>query len=216
MRRKMTQPPAPSVSKDVQDMRLRSLSRIYELTSELLHVEHMEVFLTSIAKSVSDIFGFDRVSISILDDEKGIFTDHAFAGYSEEDKREILSNPTSFTREEVLKDFREDCRISRIAYYIPCEKQTSTLDGFVAVRDKDAALQPRKSEDSWHELDLMYFALQNRMGELIGYLQVDYPGDWKIPPMETLQEIELFANIAAVGVENLNMFKRAQDLLEER
>jgi signal transduction histidine kinase/uncharacterized protein YigA (DUF484 family) len=211
----MTQPPAPSVSKDNQDKRLRSLSRIYELTSELLHVEHMDVFLTSIVKSVSDIFGFDRVSISVLNEEEGIFTDHAFAGYSEEEKREILSNPTSFTREEILQDFREDCRISRITYYVPYEKQTSTVNGFVVIRDKQAAAKPRKSKDSWHELDLLYFALQNRMGELIGYLQVDYPKDLKIPPMETLQEIELFANIAAVGVENLNMFERAQDLLDE-
>ena len=215
MRPEMTQPPAPSLSSEVQDKRLRSLSRIYELTSELLHVEHMDVFLTSIANAVSEIFGFDRVSISILDDERGFFTDHAFAGYSEQQKQEILSSPSAFSREEVLQDFREDCRMSRISYYIPFEKQTSTINGFVVVRDKGAAVQPRKSEDSWHELDLMYFALQNRMGDLIGYLQIDYPRDWKIPSMEVVQEVELFANIAAVGVENLNMFKRAQDLLEE-
>ncbi len=211
----MTNPPAPSPSADVQDKRLRSLSRIYELTSELLHVEHMDVFLSSIAKSVSEIFGFDRVSISILDDERGIFTDHAFAGYTEDQKQEVLSNPSAFSREEIMQDFREDCRLSRIAYYIPYEQQTSTANGFVAIRDKEQAITPRKTRDSWHELDLMYFALRNRMGDLIGYLQVDYPKDWKIPAMETIQEIELFANIAAVGVENLNMFKRAQDLLEE-
>ena len=215
MRVKMTQPPAPSPPADAQDTRLRSLSRIYELTSELLHVEQMDVFLTSIAKAVSDIFGFDRVSISILDDERGIFTDHAFAGYSEEQKQEILSNPSAFSRDEILQAFRADCRISRIAYYIPVEKQTSAVNGFVAIRDRAAAVQERKSSNSWHELDLMYFALQNRMAELIGYLQVDYPKDGKIPSLQTVQEIELFANIAAVGVENLNMFKRAQDLLEE-
>jgi len=211
----MTEPPEISVSKDAQEKRLRTLSRIHELTSESLHVEHMDVFLTSIAKSVSEIFGFDRASISILDDEKGLFTDHAFAGYSEEEKQEILSDPSAFTREVILEDFKGEFRISKTAYYIPYEKQGTAVNGFVAVRDKDSAIQPRKSEGSWHELDLLYFALQNGMGELIGYLQVDYPKDGKIPSMETVKEIELFASIAAVGVENLNMFKRAQDLIEE-
>jgi len=211
----MTRPPAPSEPVEVQDTRLRSLARIYELTSELLHVEHMDVYLTSIAKAVSEIFGFDRVSISILDDERGVFADHAFAGYSEEQKREVLSNPSAFSRDEILQDFRDDCRISRIAYYIPSEKQTGTAENFVAVRDSGAAVQTRKSPDSWHELDLLYFALQNRRGELIGYLQVDYPRDEKIPPTEVIQEIELFANIAAVGVENLNMFNRVRSVLEE-
>ena len=211
----MTEPPEISVSKDAQEKRLRTLSRIHELTSESLHVEHMDVFLTSIAKSVSEIFGFDRASISILDDEKGLFTDHAFAGYSEEEKQEILSDPSAFTREVILEDFKGEFRISKTAYYIPYEKQGTAVNGFVAVRDRDSAIQPRKSEGSWHELDLLYFALQNGMGELIGYLQVDYPKDGKIPSMETVKEIELFASIAAVGVENLNMFKRAQDLIEE-
>ena len=215
MRREMTEPPTPSVSKDTQEKRLRTLSRIHELTSQLMHVEHMEVFLTSIAKAVSEIFGFDRVSISILDDEKGIFTDHAFAGYSEEEKREILSDPDAFSREVILEDFKGEFRISKAAYYIPYEKQTTAVNGFVAVRDRESAIQPRRSEDSWHELDLLYFALQNGMGELIGYMQVDYPKDGKIASIETVQEIELFASIAAVGVENLNMFKRAQDLLDE-
>lgn len=181
----------------------------------MLHVEQMDVFLTSIAKSVSDIFGFDKVSISILDEEKGFFTDHAFAGYSEEEKQEVLSSPSAFTVDEILADFREDCRISRIAYYVPAEKQASTVNGFVAVRNKEAASRPRESPDSWHELDLMYFALQNRRGNLIGYLQADYPKDGKVPSIDIVQEIELFAGIAAVGVENLNMFKRSGDLLEE-
>ena len=211
----MTEPPAPLVSKDVQEQRLRNLSRIHELTSALLHVEHMEVFLTSIAKSVNEIFGFDRASISILDEEKGLFTDHAFAGYTEEEKQEILSDPGAFTREVILEDFKGEFRISKAAYYIPYEKQGTAVNGFVAVRDRDSAIQPRKSEESWHELDLLYFALQNGNGELIGYMQVDYPRDGKIPQIVTIQEIELFASIAAVGVENLNMFKRAQDLIEE-
>jgi len=74
-------------------------------------------------------------------------------------------------------EFREDCKVSRIGYFLPVEKQDFTLDQFLLVRDKDAALKPRISPDSWHELDLLYFALMSRSGDMIGYLQVDYPFD---------------------------------------
>lgn len=197
------------------DTRTKSLARIHELTTELLHVEDISGLLKRIAESVRELFHFDRVCISIIDNERGIFTDHALAGYKLEDELEINSNPTAFLKEEILEDFREDCKISSIAYYIPVEKQTSPPDSFVVVKDREAAYMPRKAPGRWHELDLLYFALYDRGGELIGYLQVDYPEDGMVPSAETVAEIELFASIAAVGVENSKVYQSVHNLLQE-
>jgi signal transduction histidine kinase/uncharacterized protein YigA (DUF484 family) len=194
---------------------MRSLSRTFELTIELLHVEDIATFLKRIAESVREIFGFQTVSISILDDEKGIFTDHAMAGYTPEQETEIRKNKDAFSKEEILSDFRDDCKVSKIAYFIPAEKQKSPLSDFVAVRDREAAARPRSSPDAWHELDLLYFALLDRRGDLIGYMQVDYPANGKIPSIQTVEELELFAGVAAVGVENSRMYRRTLDLLQE-
>jgi GAF domain-containing protein len=197
------------------DTRTSSLARIHELTTELLHVEDMSGFLTRIADSVRELFHFDRVSISIIDEERGIFTDHALAGYKPEDEIEIDGNPTAFLKEEIMEDFREDCKISSIAYYIPVEKQTSPPDDFVAVKDREAASKPRKAPGRWHELDLLYFALYDQAGELIGYLQVDYPEDGMVPSADTVAEIELFASIAAVGIENSKIYQSVHSMLQE-
>jgi signal transduction histidine kinase/uncharacterized protein YigA (DUF484 family) len=194
---------------------MRSLSRCFELTTELLDVEDIGALLQRIAESVKEIFGFRLVSISILDDTIGVFADHAMAGYLPEEEVEIRNNPQAFSRDDIVADFKEDCRVSKIAYFIPVEKATGDLESFVVVQDKEGARLPRKSPDSWHELDLLYFMLLNRRGNLIGYLQVDYPLDGKLPPLETVEEIELFAGIAAVAIENSRMFKRANDLLTE-
>jgi signal transduction histidine kinase/uncharacterized protein YigA (DUF484 family) len=204
----------PSQGQNV-DRYYHSLARIHELTIDLLDVEDISALLQRIAESVRETFGFGRVSLSILDSHKGVFTDHAMAGYAPEDEAEVRRREDAFTVEEMLADFREDCRISKSAYFIPVEKQKGSANSFVVVKNKEAALKPRKSPDSWHELDLLYFSLQDRRGEMIGFLQVDYPADGRIPSMETVAEIELFAGIAGVGIENSKYYKRAQDLLKE-
>ncbi|MBU0624611.1 MAG: GAF domain-containing sensor histidine kinase [Candidatus Thermoplasmatota archaeon] len=208
-------PTLPSDPNYKADRRVDSLARTFELSVELLHIEDITAFLQRIAESVKEIFKFQSVSISILDDERGLFTDHAMAGYSPSAQEEILSTPSAFERDEILADFREDCKISKITYFIPFEKQESPISDFVAVRDKNGATRSRLSPESWHELDLLYFALLNRHGDLIGYMQVDYPDDGKIPLRQIAEEIEVFAGIAAVGIENSKMFKRTLDLLSE-
>lgn len=198
-----------------QERRTESLSRIFELTKDLLSVEDVSVFLRRIAETVRELFGFDRVSIATMDEFRGIFTDHALAGYPKEAENEIRNSPHAFEVREILDDFRDDCRVSKIAYFVPVEKQNCSVDSFVAVRDREGALRPRLSPDSWHELDLLYFGLYNRHGSMIGFLQVDYPIDGKIPSKETVEEIELFASIAAVAIENSEAYKRSMLLLRE-
>jgi hypothetical protein len=210
-------PDAPSIPrKNAQpdSKRNETLSRTVELTAQLLHVERMEVFLQGITESVRSLFSFDRVSISILDDERKAFIEPAMAGYSEEDMAETLANPEAFSVDEIMQDFREDCKVSRLAYYIPYEKQSTPAEGFILVRDPKASIQARKSPDLWHELDLLYFTLNDQKGNIIGYMQVDYPTDHKIPSLETIQEMELFAGVAAVGIENSKMFKKTRGYLD--
>jgi len=194
---------------------MQSLARIFDLIAELLNVEDISILLKKTAESVHDLFGFERVSISVLDPTRGIFTDHAMAGYSPAQERTIENSPSAFGIAEILEDIREDCKISRIAYYVPVEKQSRPVDSFVEVKDKDAARKPRKSSNAWHELDLLYFSLMNRKGQMIGYLQADYPADGLVPSMDVIEEIELFATVAAVGIENSEIYRRSLLLLEE-
>jgi len=191
------------------------LARVNELAGDLLHVEDISVLLRRIAESVSEIFRFQKATISILDDRNEFFARHSMAGYSPEEEAEILSKPEFFSRDEILNDLRDDCKISKIAYYIPVERHKAPAETFLAVMDRDAAQRPRATPDSWHELDLLYFALLSRKGDIIGYLQVDYPKDGKLPSKEAVELIELFANLAALGIENSNMFRRIQSLLTE-
>lgn len=196
------------------DVRMRSLSRIFELTTDLLKVEDVDSLLKRIAESVKELLGFGVVSIWILDKDRNAFASHASAGHTPEEEAAIAKSDL-FSVQEIMADFREDCRMSEISYYIPAEKQKSGPEDFVVLRNKEAALSPRLSPDSWHELDLLYFVLYNRKGAMIGYMHVDYPTDGRIPSKETISEVELFAGIAAVGIENAEMYRQSQRLLAE-
>ncbi len=194
---------------------MKTLSLIFDLTAELLHVEDIGGLLTKVSEMVRDQFGFERVSISILDEDKGVFNNQVLVGYSDEMIAQLKAEENSFEVSEIIADFKPEFKLSKIAYYVPYEQQTTPAVDFVAVRDRAAALGPRKTPDSWHELDLLYFALYDRTGAMIGYLQVDYPSDDKIPSPETISEVELFATIAAVAIENSSRYKRSLDVLKE-
>lgn len=208
-------PTLPQGNAGEAERRVKSLARIYELTSGLLNVEDMSSMLTKVADSVRELFGFQLAGISILDEKTQNFTLHFMSGYTEEERKEIEDHPAIFSRRDIQADLKDDCKVSRIAYFIPVEKQKATVDDFIVVRDKDAGRANRKTPDSWHELDLLYFSLVSRRGDLIGYLQADYPIDGKLPSVQTVQEIELFANISAAAIENHNMYRRTADLLNE-
>ena len=213
---RMTQADPPTVgTSDATERRLRTLSSIVELTTDLLHVEDMSTFLRRIVETVRNQFGFDRVSISIADDTRGIFTDHALAGYPPDVANDVRNNREAFELDVILADFRDDCKVSKLAYYVPAEKQETSVDNFVAVKSREAAMKPRTSPEAWHELDLLYFALYNRRGSVIGFMQADYPFDGKVPSRQTIEEIELYASIAAVAIENSEAYKRSIILAQE-
>jgi signal transduction histidine kinase len=185
------------------------------LTSELLHPEYIDALLKRTCESVREIFGFDLVGISILDEGRNVFVLRSFAGYTKEEEQELMRSEMLFAKDVILSDFIDDCRVGNIAYYVPVEKKNASPDDFAVVRHPEEALKPRAAPGLWHELDLLYFALYNRRDELVGYLQVDYPRDGKVPSAQTIEEIELFASLAAVGIENSSMFQQMQQLVAE-
>jgi signal transduction histidine kinase len=131
-------------------------------------------------------------------------TIHSLAGYTAEEER--IVRQCDILKDAVLQDFKEEFRITRTGYFIPGEVQGNGA-GFVFVENPDKVMKPRETPDSWHELDLLYFAMYDREGKMLGYIQLDYPVDGKIPTKETMEAMEAFASIATIAIENSAMFK---------
>ena len=139
-------------------------------------------------------------------------TVHALTGYLPEEEEEVRKGVID--KADILDDLKDEFRVTRTGYFIPGEAQGDGSN-FVFVEDPSKMKEGRKHPGSWHELDLVYFVMHDREGAPLGYLQVDYPLDDKIPTKETMEAMEAFANIATIAIENSTTLKATERAREE-
>ena len=70
-------------------------------------------------------------------------------------------------------------------------------------------LGPRAA-DEWHEDDVLLVPLHSRSGEVVGYFSLDDPADRRVPTRETIELLEVFANHAAVAIENARLYAQLE------
>jgi len=58
-------------------------------------------------------------------------------------------------------------------------------------------------------MDYIDFIMSDRLGNWIGYLEINEPGDGKMPSMETLDRIQILSDLAAIAIENSKMYEEA-------
>ncbi|NTW01121.1 MAG: GAF domain-containing protein, partial [Oscillochloris sp.] len=65
----------------------------------------------------------------------------------------------------------------------------------------------------WHPRDAMFSLLRNSRGELLGLIHVSDPEDGMLPGPEQVQILDIFANQAAVALENAQLYSDLQQSL---
>jgi len=65
---------------------------------------------------------------------------------------------------------------------------------------------PRESESDWHELDYMDFIMTDRLGNWVGWIEVDDPPDKKVPSRECVDGMQMMADLCAVAFENAKAY----------
>jgi K+-sensing histidine kinase KdpD len=62
----------------------------------------------------------------------------------------------------------------------------------------------------WHPLNALFSLMRDNRGELLGLLCVDEPEDGLLPTPEQVQILEIFANQAAIAIENAQLYVEQQ------
>jgi signal transduction histidine kinase len=70
--------------------------------------------------------------------------------------------------------------------------------------------------DAWLPGDMLFVPIDLRAGQVAGIISVDQPVDGRRPRSQTLLTLEIFANQAAVAIENARLYERLQEELAER
>jgi len=197
---------------ELQERRAAQMSQILAVASSILTVTDPPKLIEAVLTSIDDLFKFKSISITLYDEAERCFKWVGFSGYTEEQMARARKLKTPI--EVIERDTKPEYRVGYLAHYKPAEKTIpDDFSQYFVFNDVEEAAklmeEPRKSPDSWHELDDLAFLIQNRAGKTIGVIYVDQPVDGKIPSREVIELVEVFVSLVAIALENARLYSEA-------
>jgi GAF domain-containing protein len=174
------------------------LAHLHRVAVDMQRAETLADRLQIIADGIRAL-GWGRVAVSTRDADLNTI-DLVCAGFAPKDEAELRANllPGSEWRNRFSGEL-ERFRLGN-CYYLPWSDPW--------VRETVHGVESHKSPgqgDTWHPQDLLYVPLLGRAGRIVGIIGLDDPDDGHRPTAEGLQIIEVFAQGAALTVENAQM-----------
>ena len=185
--------------------RTDQMSSLLEVGRHLRADVSLEDTLEEIAYAIQETVGFDVVLISVCDGTPPMMRRVAAAGLPLHQFEELKQVRQPAARVEGL--FREEYRIGA-GYFYPFQKRQeweADLHTLVPMPSADGWEQ-----GEWHPNDMLLIPLRGAGGRLLGHISVDNPRDGLRPSSQTLEALTIFANQAAVALENANLYADAQ------
>ena len=198
------------------DMQAATLKKVTELAVNLLRERRLDALLDRMLDVTMQSFGFSAGAILIAERETESYAYSVVRGYPPQADELLRKRRIPFALADLKMDKRFAIRPS--VYYAPAERQTWYTDPELCFYP-DRVDQRRGPANAWHEADTLIFALRSSSGEVIGLLIPDAPADRTVPSDETIDNIALFARLAAAAIENVHIVAtettRAKTLSEQ-
>ncbi len=194
--------------------RAEQLANLFDLSQAFRSDRPLEDVLEDVAHAIQETVGFNVVVISLLEGEPldTVQRRVAAAGVPVAMFEEMKASRPPWSQVEAI--MREEFRISQ-SYYFPTEQREviAALETFPTSGAPEGPRQP----GHWHPDDLLLAPLRGSGGRALGLISVDDPRDGRIPNRSTIETFEVFANQAAVAIENSRLYadlqRRVNDLM---
>jgi signal transduction histidine kinase len=190
------------------------ISEMLEILELICRVEPLDVLLERIASTISKRFAVKALTICVQDEETGFFRPQAVLGFEEDQRRAIRNHayPLDRKRDELDEKFRIDDN----CYYVRAEGLTQVYNDDVDyISDVAELSRTRDSSDEWHDLDYIDFIMTDRLGNWIGWIEIDEPENRRMPSRETIAKIQVLSDLTAIAIENSKMYQDAIDAVGE-
>ncbi len=159
--------------------------------------------LQQIVASIVRCTGFRILAVNLIDEANNYIATVACAGLTEEEEQ-ILRNAHD-PIDKLTSLMRPEFRISQ-SYFISHE-HTYDMPGTSIVKKTTEDL----GEGRWHPEDAFIVPLFSpREQKLLGILSLDDPEDGQVPTLESIEVAELFANQAAIAIDNARLFQERE------
>ena len=181
--------------------RTRQIKELLRLSNIMRTGLGLSEVLQQIVASTSACTGFRILVVHLIEEGSDLLSPYAFAGMSEENINVLraVRRPV----EQVLRLMRPEFRISQ-SYFISHEYVEDFSDIVSVINKSVDDYQP----GGWHPDDALIVPLFSpRQKKLLGFLSLDDPEDSKIPTLESIEVAELFANQAAIAIDNVRIFQ---------
>jgi methyl-accepting chemotaxis protein len=188
--------------------RAQHLRELARLSNSLRPDLGLDAILTQLANAVRGVVGFKIAAFNLVQEGGDHVIVAAVAGLAAAEYQELVQAPPRLR--EVLLAMREEFRLSR-SYFISHEHQHAldAVDSIVPVRAP--VLGGAHTPGDWHPEDTLLVPLVSvRHDRLLGILSLDQPEDGKVPDLETMEIVELFANQAAVAIDLARLFEERE------
>jgi diguanylate cyclase (GGDEF)-like protein len=182
-----------------------TMTTILAVSNSLIGQFEIDAALTRIAQAIRKALGFDNVVFALHDARRNEYVRRAHAGMEDvwEDVRKRHVSPG-----EITAFFNPEFRASNSYFVSHTALRKSEHDFFVRPEDADDGfLKP----DEWHENDLLLVPLM-RGEEMLGFLSVREPHDRRIPSLEKVQTLEIFATQAVTALQSAQQYEEIKRL----
>jgi diguanylate cyclase (GGDEF)-like protein len=182
------------------EVQTRQLTEILKINEVLRLDLELEDILDKVAKAIQRSLEFRRILISLYDRNHHVFVRKAQAGLSAEEFQRAREQRVP--KESVFQFFQEKYEVSN-SFFV------SHQEGLATEYDVETKGGPITG-GGWHPDDYLLVPLVSADRRLLGVISVDGPSDGRVPDLQTIGVLELFANQAAQAVVNVTLYERAK------
>ena len=189
-----------------QSRQLQDVLRISQALSANLNLDDL---LPEVVRAIRSSLGFNIALLSLVDHhDPMMMRRRAVVGIPPE-QWEILQHqlvPVAW----YYNAMRDQFQISR-SYFIPHNHAEYSAVWHSSVQSSYIPDLGERKEGEWHPNDALFVPLYDTDGHLISIISVDDPQDRRIPDLATIQVLEIFANQAAIAIENARMYSQTHE-----
>ncbi|TFG70500.1 MAG: HAMP domain-containing histidine kinase [Methanomassiliicoccus sp.] len=199
----------------LSSLRTEQLSRIFDITSNILYLRDIDEMLEDVLKTLAHLLGIKRMVLPLRGEDGQQFDVRAVYGFDVERAEAIKKTSYPSDRIETISEMDLHrsldssvlwCKkVGRMTYYVPAESVRLEPWEMIYYPEPDLLKLPRKSKEYWHELDYLDTLIFDSQGKTVAYLEILKPRDDRIPDRETIEIIEIFASLVGISLENAHM-----------
>jgi PAS domain S-box-containing protein len=194
---------------DLLRRRAEQLTNLFQISQSFRGAQPLDQILDDVVHAIQESAGFEIAVLRLLEGEPPRARAVASAGVPLSTFEEMKKLQPAWSQFDGIR--QEQFRVSQ-SYYVPMERQSAAATPEIFYAPGADPTVPRQP-GCWHPNDLLLTLLRGTGDRVLGYISVDNPTDGRVPVRATIETLELFANQAAIAMENAYLLADLQQRL---